>query len=210
MSNIRLDPRTLAPLRGTTPAGVALSPGEALAITSPIPVLPGQRVEVWAVRFRYRGPVRRVICGWALKPKTSIFGTNYNNGLSTIPSYRAFSAVLSVPNSPVTAPYSFEWPSGSLASPFGFQMPQPGTYNLEGSGTGQIIEGPVDTWVWLTDVSLMEKQGVGLAPQTMMREENLLLRIGGGMLIDTDSGPLVLGQVLSEGEALNLGYRNAG
>ena len=213
MTNTRFDPRTLAPVRDTTPASMAPDQGEVRAITSPIPVLPGQRVEVWIVRFRYVGPARRLICGWALKPRTSVFGTNYNNGLSTIPSYRAFSQILAVPASSMAAPFSFAWPTGGLASPFGFQMPAPGTYNLEGSGTGQIAEGAVDAWVWLTDVSLMESLGVGLTPQTMMQEQYLLARTGGGKLLDTDSGPLVLSlppAPLSEGQELQIGYRNAG
>ncbi len=172
-----------------------------MAITSQLPVAPGQRVEVWIVRFAYQGPARQVVCGWALKPRTSLFGTNWNNGLSTIAAFRAFSGVLNIPASGLATPFEAKWPTGSLSSPFGFIMPTPGTYRLEGSGTGEIAAGGVDTWVWLADVTLIQSKGLALSELAMMDETNLLV-------IDTDAGPVRLGVVA--GSALQVGYRNGG
>lgn len=202
---LKLDNRTLAPVReyqsGTR------------SLTTRFNIMPGQRLECHIVKFSYIGPARELIVGFALKPKTGFFGTDWNNGLNTIPDARAFSPIIGVPNSPVLTEYEFSFVNGKLPFTFGFNMITPGKYALEGGGEGTINEGDADTWVWIADVSLIYSKILAPNPQLLMAELNMLKRFNtDGSLIDTDAAVVSIQKAavatVASGSGLQVGYRS--
>lgn len=200
-----LHPLTFAPLvrdegverhLGSRPLPRALTPGG-------IGVAPGRWVEVPRVRFEYQGPARQLMVGWALKPQTGLWGTDFNNGQNRIFSATAFSPILVVPSTPQWKWYDSE-ANLSLAFAFGFPMPDLGDHLLVGGGMGKVNEGGVDTWVWLTDMDAIIEAGLQWSAETLTQERFILA-------LDTDAGVWSLSQagVGVAARQLGLAYRVA-
>jgi len=157
---------------------------------------------VYRVRFEYKGPARKLMAVWALKPRTGLFGTNFNDGQNCIFTGRAFSYYLEVPATPNWTTYDSQV-NLALAFPFGFPMLAAGTYGLEGGGEGTINEGAVDTWAWIADTDAIVLLGLPLTA-AMLSQERFILAL------DTDAGVWNLGAAPAASAAargLGLAYR---
>ena len=176
-------------------------PGQRALTPGGIAVQPGQRVEVYRVRFEYKGPARKLQAVWALKPRTGLLGTDFNDGANIIFTGRGFSPYLFVPATPNWTTYDSQV-NLSLAFPFGFPMLAPGIYGLEGGGEGTINAGGVDTWAWIVDTDAIELLGLPQSPDVLSQERFILA-------LDTDAGVWNLGAApaVSEVRGLGLAYR---
>jgi hypothetical protein len=139
---------------------------------------------------------------WALKPRTGLFGTDFNDGDNIIFTGRGFSPYLSVPATPNWTTYDSQV-NLALAFPFGFPMLAAGTYGLEGGGEGTINEGAVDTWAWIADTDAIALLGLPMTA-AMLSQERFILAL------DTDAGVWNLGAAPAASAAargLGLAYR---
>ena len=164
--------------------------------TLPISLRPGSVIKIPRVRFGYAGPVGiRLAVGVAWKPKTGVFGTDFNNGDNIAVDgdgnfFRAISAPFPINSSDLIIDVS-------LGPPPLLTVPSKGTFNLVAGGTGEFID-KIDTWTWLSNITAIEA-AIGRAltaadfqrNRILTREQFLVpLADAGGSGVDTDADVL--------------------
>lgn len=175
------------------PAIAALTPSKSLALYAS-----GSLVRVDKIEFEYQGPPRNLAFAWGLKPKTSFWGTNFNNGQNLVLGAWVWTRI-TVQGAQAFYPVSV-YPSGAS-----FVVPTPGVQLLRSGALGTLA-GWVDTWVWITDLDAITGAGGWIDEGTVTTEEFILA-------IDSDSEqvhvelPPAQAEVQPSARNLQVGYR---
>lgn len=156
--------------------------------TLPINLRPGSVIRVPVARFTYVGPpALKVAVGVAWKPKTGLFGTDFNNGQNIAKDdagnlFRGMSLVFFA-NPDIQQP--FTQGLGTTNAPK-LVVPEKRDYNLVGGGTGEFIE-KIDTWVWMVNINAIEAEIGRAVNLTDLAQNNILSDEKFIMQIDDDA-----------------------
>ena len=145
----------------------------------PIVVLPGDKIGLSDAEFSYVGPKRDLYLGWAIKPAGAL---DWNGGASLFAaSYNLIP--LSVDDCPNAVLHVPSWLSPVAV----VTIPAPGTYSNKGNSysgrlptTSTLHSGTFDTWVWITDVTGIQLDGLPVTIDAVTWDKYVLK-------IDTDA-----------------------